>query len=140
VAQRLTAEVQVDGQVYTGSGVVETRYRRDPFAAINQGGPWSLRVAGEAVPVSLGQRGTLFFTLGYNGYHRGAPQFLPMTVFGPPLADEWDPKYFEKLATAQSVRDIPLELLPRLVLFSDPVRPETAECVDLEHLAAIRFS
>lgn len=134
VAYRLTAEVQVDGELHVGSGVVEIRYRRDPFAAIDQNGPWINRVVGEAVPVSLGQRGTLFFTLGPNNNNKGFPQWLPATVIGDPAIGEWGPKYFERLATAQGVRDIPLKLLPRLVLFSDPTRPETAECVDPEHL------
>ena len=54
---RLTSEVEVDGQAYTGSGVIEIDWHSQvgTIAAM----PWLVDVKGDAVMVDLGGRGAL---------------------------------------------------------------------------------
>ncbi len=60
---RFTVEVEADGHTYSGSSVMY-RYVRSGYDALeNIGGGFSSAFQGEAVPVDIGKRGTLFMSL-----------------------------------------------------------------------------
>lgn len=61
---RLTVAVEVDGQVRSGSSVIEVWYRFYPEFMWPIDGMYTLRVFGEAAAVEVGPRGALVATLG----------------------------------------------------------------------------
>ena len=64
VNYRLTVQVLVDGQVRSGCGVIATDwFDQHGLAGLAQGAPWVVRVHGEAIPIDLGSRGTLWVLL-----------------------------------------------------------------------------
>ena len=65
---RLTVNVEVDGQVRTGSSVIEMKTRFNPGWAI--GPPANAYVRGQAAIIDLGPRGVLVAALGGESYDR----------------------------------------------------------------------
>lgn len=63
---RLTLEVEADGEVRTGAGVIEVTWRSQPTFSGNLP-PWVGDVRGQAVPVDLGRHDVLLASLGGNG-------------------------------------------------------------------------
>ena len=128
VTYRLTAEVEVDGTHYTGSGVVETVWKRAAALDAAMTGNWLSFVHGEAVPVELGPYGALFVTLG--GTYGQSPPTLPEHVFGGPRNKEKYDDFLRRLADSSEVKAIRPGNIPPLVYFNDPKRPNDAECLD----------
>ena len=77
---RLTAEVAMAGQTYTGSAVVETRWTQTLFNPLGLADNWTEREKGEAVVVDMGEHGVVLVTLA--GYTQQQPKLLPQMVFG----------------------------------------------------------
>lgn len=158
VRYQLTYEVEVDGKVHTGSGVMQAGME-DGFmcGGMGSGGHPCWSFTGEAVAVDLGTRGMLFSLLSGRTNPRSPPpptqrmalpivehvQFLPVYVMlraglfpiNSPRRDNrighW--LFAEKLRT--TVELVPYEM-PELVRFRDLTDPSTAEVVDSRDLAA----
>jgi hypothetical protein len=131
VAHRLSLTVEVNGQIFSGSGVIVTQWRRNPDFLGTEGSV-SHHVRGEAVTVDLGKFGVLAVTLG----GKYGPSVLPMVVFGEPgPVDRWGYwRYLAELARPKPARDLPLDALPLVVLFPDPAQPGSGKWVDPLHM------
>jgi len=71
---RLTLEVEADGEVHTGSGVIAVVWRYGgTWETPDEYGAWHETVRGQAVAVDLGRRGLLIARLEDEGYFGGVP-------------------------------------------------------------------
>lgn len=135
--QKMTLEVEVDGQVYFGSSVVKVSWRKnDPLGAAN-GATWLSGIRGEAAFVEVSERGVLFGLLSNSGNS---------AVFTADLAtrlitgrEGWargETEFGEIEAAVGKMWPVPLSLYPFLVTFTDINDPKTVQKVDPENLAA----
>jgi hypothetical protein len=130
VAYRLTVEVRVNGETFTGSGVVATDWGRNanPLASAK----WAFHDRGEAVTVDLGRHGLVFLTL----RGRYFAWQLPMAVYGKLGGSEDLGTKIQELRQPGPIVEISHDVLPLLVRFRDTSDPNTAECVDPDNMAA----
>ena len=143
---RLTLEVEADGIVYSGSGVIETRwYNQSYLKGLANGIPWVVHCRGEAVSVDLGSRGVLFALLtGVKTNAAGTGQFyfpedpqqVLLTQVGLASQGRITPEVLNSLSHRRDVLQVPKSGLPMLVRFRDIHDPITVEQVDPENLAA----
>jgi len=122
---RLTVEVDVDGQVTSGSSVIETHWTAQPAGLVG-GKPFSVRVFGEAVYVDLGSRGPLIVTLfGDNIRERASTSRsaheLALVAFGL----RRDHAGLDALQRRRGRVELPIEALPLLITFTDVRDPRT---------------
>lgn len=136
---RLTAEVEVDGRMISGSSVYEY-YDRPRYSWAESLDTGSRHTYGDATVVDLGSRGLLFVTTAKwwwpdppgvrsVGGDQWAPRDAFRRVFGPSGAPTWR----NKIGTR--VRLLPNEL-PILVTFVDPAQPESVKAVAPDDLEA----
>jgi hypothetical protein len=140
---RLTLEVEADGLVHTGSGVIEVVWRyRGTWGTPNLYDAWYDTVRGQAVAVDLGRRGLLLARLEDEGYFGGAPiEKVGQIVVGgaiagtPPPADvenhieDWllDRAARRALGQLEGRRlAIPPNVMPSLVWLPDARDPRSA--------------
>ena len=136
VRYRMTIEVEADGMVHTGSGVIEATYRLDPNWL-----PSSRHVSsgarGEAVTVDLGSRGLLFALDRGQPGGRGFPPDLVVGAFGLMNGTGGMTRNdLRKIARLTGRLVLEPKYLPFLVRFLDPSDPRTIEQVDPSNLAA----
>lgn len=133
LAYRLTAEVEAGGEHYTGSGVVEVRWRHTSALTRMFAGPTlSPHTRGDAVAVDMGRNGLLFVTL--QGGYVASPPDLPDTVFraGWHYPTDYD-AYLRELADQTGVAEIPSNKMPDIVWFTDPTDPRSADCYNWQN-------
>lgn len=136
---RLTANVEVDGKIHSGSSVYEIRFQRP---MIPLGMPYESSFRGEAVAVDLGERGMLFVIL--DGPRGGEPDHVRMlpervlvhrtkSIRWP--ADGDRVKVYSALSEEKWKVDLLPGEFPMLVRFRDLGDPATAERVDPQKMA-----
>ncbi len=145
IKYRLTLEVEANGAVHTGSGVIETRwYNQSSLKGLANGIPWFVHTRGEAVTIDLGSKGLLFVLLtGVETKSRGSkqtyfpddPQQVLLMQFSPLGQGSITPDFLEKLSHRRDVVKIPASGLPMLVHFRDIHDPATVEQVHPDDLA-----
>ncbi len=137
---RLTLEVEVDGTIHTGSGVIGTEWTHYPDWLRGMVNPYTIQVHGEAIAVDLGPRGLLLALL------TGAPKkgtldfsYNPFDTQGilhafiiHPSGQEW----LEALSHEHDAVDVPFDLLPMLVRYTDIHSPHSVQQVDPANLTA----
>ena len=144
---RLTLDVDVDGAMRTGSGVVEIAYQPPPdwLAGIGGGAQFLGTMRGYAITVDLGERG-LLFVVDRQPLVRDSKAFgnaaslgmLPFAAYG--LSQSQNPS--SGLAAARALREkkgavnLPVEKLPMIVRFTDINDRSTIEELDPRDLAA----
>jgi hypothetical protein len=138
---KLTLQVAVDGEIKTGSGIIQTRWE-DEWAVPIQIWTWGVTTRGEAIGVDLGSRGWLFLLLNAKSKPHSASigsfSSLILTVFsngeiiGPGNAPT---SLVSAITNRRDVLNIPTELLPMLVRFGDMNDPTTVERVDPDDFA-----
>jgi hypothetical protein len=130
IAYRLTVEVSINGETFTGSGVVATDYAVN-VNPLSGGQPFAFHDRGEPLTIDLGQYGPLFMTL------RGRYDLLALaqSVYGNPKPDQDMGDFLRRLAQPKVPAEIPHDALPLLIRFSDVNQPATAECVDPDFMA-----
>jgi len=123
--QRMIVEVEVDGQLRTGSSVVEIMVRKQP--KIGDSLTAVAYVRGEAVFVDLGQGRNVIALLaaGPDGKDTDYPRRLVTRVFGVSYEDRDLPK----LAALRDRSILSGEVLPTFVTFADLNDPKTARVV-----------
>jgi len=129
--QKMTVEVEVDGQVYSGSSVVEMTVFGHPEIPLVQA-VRDLDMYGEAVVVELPGDRYLFALLTYNA-------FLASRVFEDRMdgsLSQAGERWAEIISDLREMRDIDPKDYPLLVTFSDITDPKTVKKVDPENLAA----
>jgi hypothetical protein len=123
---RLTLAIEVDGQVHTGSSVIEIRWIGQPN--IGPGGSSVPRVYGQAVLIDLGTRGVVVATLNngesYGPASDGAKNalWLAAQAFGNRSTAEEMPA----LPHLRGRRELTPDNMPRLVWFPDIAVPQSA--------------
>ncbi len=131
--QKMTVEVEVNGQVYSGSSVVEmTVSDRPPFPLVHGGAGRDLDMRGEAVVVELPESRYLFALLTFNA-------FLARDVFeefhGEAMKGMRE-RWAKVISDLRETRDIAPKDYPLLVTFTDISDPKTVREVDPANLAA----
>ena len=127
--QKVTVEVEVDGQTYANSSVVGMSVTRHPdFLPIE--GSYDTELRGEAVVVNLPEHRYLFALL-------KGQEFIARKVFHDKLAgtisgDGW----LEILSNLRETREITRKDFPLLVTFTDNSDPKSVQKVDPDNLAS----
>ncbi|MGP0591296.1 hypothetical protein ACTRXD_01990 [Nitrospira sp. T9] len=134
--QKMTLEVEADGQRYTGSSVVEVSWRKnDPIGAAN-GPEWIGGIRGEAPYLEVPGHGVLFGLISFAGNSSYAADLATQVI------TDWKgwargPQEFSLAKTAEGqTLTIPHDRYPLLVTFSDITDPKTVQQVDSTNLAA----
>ena len=141
--QRMTVQVVVDGEIVSGSSVIENRVRLSPSWDISQHSRHPSLV-GEAVAVDLGERGYLFALL-RSETSVDHPKSLALRRYPEifhdargrllPTSDPFDSPY-HVLQRQRDTREIPRDDYPMLVTFTDINDPKSVQLVDPDDLAA----
>jgi hypothetical protein len=134
---RLTIAVESDGQVHSGSSVIEVNYRFYPswFA----GGTFERHLQGQAVLIRLGARGVLAAALEYNidrsvvgandlairAFDRGGRDYPTLR------------KSVEAIFLMRGPVDLTQDNMPAFIWFSDDNDPETAHLVKPQNFPAV---
>ncbi|GJL61949.1 MAG: hypothetical protein NPIRA04_06030 [Nitrospirales bacterium] len=128
--QKMTVEVEVEGQTYTGSSVVAMSVRGMP-AILPEGHVRELDLRGEAVVVELPKKQYLFALLTYDAYLTGKVfHDLVGGVVSQP--EEWA----SEIDDVQEIREIHPKDYPLLVTFTDINDPKMVKQVDSDNLEA----
>jgi len=129
--QKMTVEVEVDGQGYAGASVVAMSVRGHPDLPLVHGNR-DLDLRGEAVVVRLPKNQYLFALLTYNA-------FLASRVFKHKMdraLSEPGERWAAIISDLRQTGEIALQDYPLLVTFTDINDPKTVKQVDPENLAA----
>ena len=132
--QKMTIEVEVNGQLYTGSSVVKVRVKESEPLTKQLGYPLQFGAKGEAAYVELPGRRYLFALLG-GGPSDSGPQTNALNIF----QDQLPRKGLERFALLSKSRfktDIPRSHYPLLVAFMDINDPNSVREIDPDNLAA----
>jgi len=120
---RLTLAIEVDGQVHTGSSVIEVRFKRQP-RFLPDVAEYAIGVHGQAALVDLGPHGVIVAALHpgtiENGPVRAA--YLALIAYGMRGSDD-----YPKMAAQTGRRELPR--MPLLIWFSDITDPNTARAI-----------
>ncbi|MBR1172833.1 hypothetical protein JQ617_02600 [Bradyrhizobium sp. KB893862 SZCCT0404] len=139
IRYRLTFNVDVDGSLVSGSGVIQVK-QSDMRALFGSMGGTGSEVNGEAVIVNLGPRGTLFALLrGQSVGFRtlGGPAWLLFHAFADVHKREAEPLPKVQLLKEQRPRRVlRVDEIPMLVHFRDLDDPKSVEQVEPANLAA----
>ena len=136
---RLTYEVDVDGEIRSGTGVVQIRVVEHNSVFFRSG--IGFEVTGEAVVVDLGNGDYLLSLLAGKpaeisgrGSHVTTPEKLIMLAFSGQTNSI--PDSYRILMENRPLVELPFELLPVLATFEDISDPTTLRLVDPADLAA----
>jgi hypothetical protein len=142
---RLTVSVEVDGQVHSGSSVIEVWHRFNPRTLWHAVGVYNDGIRGQAVLVGLGSRGILVAALA--GQDRGCTvdaRYLVGRAYEP--ASDRKPCVIGYPATIENERALAqrhgsIELtpdnLPAFIWFSDDANLNTAKMLEPADFAAV---
>ncbi|MGD9851517.1 MAG: hypothetical protein AB7T38_09635 [Nitrospirales bacterium] len=128
--QKMTVEVEVEGQPYSGSSVVEMSVFGHPDLPLVHGNR-DLEMQGEAVMVELQDNRYLFALLTYNA-------FLASKVFQDRMEgalSESGERWAKIISNLRETREINPKDYPLLVTFTDINDPKTVKTVDPDNLA-----
>jgi hypothetical protein len=142
VHYRLTFGVEVVGIAYTGSTVVEVNYQQIPL--------WQDRLGPGVAALYQGQAGLLKLPDGktvclmpnaqnlvYGKQYYSVPVIADrlLSVNGSPTGpkEKWHVVHASNAATVAGNSDIPIELLPPMIVLDDPANPVSAHLFDPEH-------
>jgi len=139
IRYRLTINVEVDGKVVSGSGVIQVK-QSDTRGLFGSIGGFGNEVSGDAVVVDLGTHGALFALLrgpkaGYGDL--GGPAWMLFDAFADLLKSETDPLPRVRLLREQHPRRVlRFDQIPMLVKFRDLNDPKSVEQIDPRNLGA----
>ena len=132
--QKMTIEVEVNGQLYTGASVVKVTVQESEPLTKQLGYPLQFGATGEAAYVELPGNRYLFALLG-GGPSNSGPQTNALNIFQDQLPRKGLER-FAVLSTSRFKTEIPESQYPLLVTFTDLTDPTTVKAVDPENLAA----
>ena len=132
--QKMTIEVEVNGQLYTGASVVKVTVQESEPLTKQLGYPLQFGATGEAAYVELPGRRYLFALLG-GGPSDSGPQTNALNIFQDQLPRKGLER-FAVLSTSRFKTDIPRSHYPLLVAFMDINDPNSVREIDPDNLAA----
>jgi hypothetical protein len=132
---RLTVNIEVDGKIHSGSGVIEVTWHGQP--ELGDVGPFHPTIRGQAPLVDLGKRGVVVASLISKDWGQpskvGDPWgalFLAPRAFGKSTEVSSIPEF----SSQRGPRALAADNLPRFLWFSDPQDPTTAQETELAAL------
>jgi len=142
---RLSIAVESDGQVHSGSSVIEVQYQFYPKFLSPIFGVTNERIWGQAVLIDLGARGALVAALhsGTGSGHVGVNADVLAARAFDPAGRSLGPGYpsaLEKLRAVSQMRghvDLTTDNLPPFIWFSDLTNPETARLLNPADFAGV---
>ena len=132
--QKMTIEVEVNGQLYTGASVVKVTVQESEPLRKQLGYPLHFGAKGEAAFVELPGSRYLFALLD-GGPPDSGPQTNALNIFQDQLPRKGLER-FAVLSTSRFKTEIPRSHYPLLVTFTDLTDPTTVKVVDPDNLAA----
>ena len=132
--QKMTIEVEVNGQLYTGASVVKVTVQESEPLTKQLGYPLQFGATGEAAFVELPGNRYLFALLG-GGPSGSGPQTNALNIFQDQLPRKGLER-FAVLSTSRFKTEIPRSHYPLLVAFMDINNPNSVREVDPDNLAA----
>ncbi|HQU29582.1 MAG TPA: hypothetical protein PKZ24_10475 [Nitrospirales bacterium] len=132
--QKMTLEVDVDGQLYAGSSVVKVTVRDSDPLTKGLGFSSQFGARGEAAFVELPE-GKFLFALLDGGPPDSGPQTNAVNIFKDQLP-KGNPERFAVLSKSRFKTDIPHSHYPLLVTFTDIADPKSVQKVDPHNLDA----
>ena len=133
--QKMTLEVEVDGQLYTGASVVKVTVQESEPLRKQLGYPLHFGAKGEAAFVELPGSRYLFALLD-GGPPDSGPQTNALNIFKDQLPRKGLER-FAVLSTSRFKTDIPRSHYPLLVTFTDITDPKTVQKVEPDNLEMI---
>lgn len=136
--QKMTIEVEQDGQLYKGSSVTSVYWKKNDSIGAMHGPAWLSGVRGEAVVVELPGKRYLFALLSYSGNTEFTAHLATRVMANETKHRVWGKKPF-KAVLAQKGKSpliVPLANYPLLVTFKDVRDPASVQKVNPLHLAA----
>jgi hypothetical protein len=132
--QKISLEVEVDGQLYSGASVVKVSVRDSDPLTKGLGFSSQFGARGEAAYVELPGKRYLFALLD-GGPPDSGPQTNAINIFKDQLPRRGDER-FAIVAKSRFKKDIPRSHYPLLVAFMDINDPNSVREVDPDNLAA----
>lgn len=142
---RLTIEAEVDGQLKSGSGVVQVTWEKQP--QIGEAPPWISRVKGQAVFVDLDAYGALLAlpsggegASGLYSDNSTGPAFLGLLAFADTLGIASGYLTTEALVALSRLRaqtELQANNMPRLAILLNKADPRSAHLVRQSQLQAL---
>lgn len=134
---RLTINIEIDGQLHSGSSIIDVAWVGQPD--LGDAGPFQPRLRGQATFVDLGSHGALVAALN-NGESYGPASdgavnaiWLAANAFGNQSSNGELPS----LRRLRGRRDLSPNNMPRLIWFPDPANPKTARKVHVADIPII---
>jgi hypothetical protein len=141
---RLTVAVECDGQVHSGSSVIEVLFRFNPKWLPPSGGTYNVFVTGQAVLIDLGARGVLVAALGGNPYDLSVvnASLLPSRAFLPALWNDpsdspTTPHNQRAISRMKGRADLDYGGMPAFYWFSNPADLASAKEVKPADFASV---
>jgi len=140
---RLTVAVEIDGQVHTGSSVIEVWYRFNPEAPGATLPMYDSSLEGQAVLIDLGAHGVLVAALGNNSDPNVvSAQFLAGRAFQPSARQTagWYGATLDRvreLARMKGKVDLTPDNMPPFIWISNKADPATAHFVKPQDFASV---
>jgi hypothetical protein len=142
VHYRVTFGVEVGGVAYTGSTAVEVNYQQIPhwqvlfgpgIAALYRGQAGLLKLPDGKMVCLMPRAGNV--VVGKQYYSVAAIADRLLSVNGSPTGpkQKWHVIHASNAATVAGDSNIPIELLPPMIVLDDPASPSTAHLFDPEH-------
>jgi hypothetical protein len=143
VHYRIAFGVEVDGSTDNGSTVVQVTYQEIPhwqdlfgpgIAAIYKGQAGCVKLSsGKVVCILPGARSLNVYSKMNRNVGALADRLL--SVLGSPVGpkSKWTPIQASSAASVSGTADIPLDLLPAIIVLDDPLNPASAHLFDPEH-------
>jgi hypothetical protein len=132
--QKMTVEVEANGQLYSGASVVKVSVRESDPVTKGLGFSLQFGAKGEAAFVELPGSRYLFALLD-GGPPDSGPQTNAVNIFKDRLPQSGEER-FEILSKSRFKTDIPRSHYPLLVTFTDIHDPKTVQKVDPDNLGA----
>lgn len=141
---RLTVAVEADGQVHTGSSVIELLFRFNPKWLPPAGGTYNVSTTGQAVLINLGGRGALVAVLGGNPYDHSVvnANLLPSCAYLPaawsnPSDSPTTPKNQWAISQMEGPVDLSSGCMPAFFWFSNAADLSSAKEVKPADFASV---
>ena len=128
IKYKLMAEVTMQGRIYTGSAVIETRWTQTLFNPLGLADNWTEREKGEAVVVDMAENGVVLVTLA--GFTQQQPKLLPQMVFGTEEGASTSRGLLRAYARDRRVKSVEPDRVPVVIWLKDRLDPTSAICIE----------
>jgi hypothetical protein len=134
---RLTLAVETDGEVHTGSSVIEVQWVGQP--KLGQAPPFYPYVYGQGVFVDLGSRGAVVATLitGDTSVFTAGGAVSAMFVAARAFGNDSSIDSLPQLPSLRGRRDLAPDNMPRLLWFPNVANPDSVRIIRAENIPSL---